>query len=217
MTHRYLPVIVASLAALYGSTALAQTQRSGGGNANAQLMQQLQQLGSERTALQAENARMKKELAEITKERDALKSGKTALEQRARASEASIARSAQDKESAESENTKLKERMQELVARFRETATTLRDVETERSAFKQSLATRDAELNQCIDRNVALYQLNGEVLTRLEKRGTFSDPFTKIKRVQLENLIDDYKYRAEEQKTNPPSAPPPTASSAERK
>jgi len=160
---------------------------------------------------------MKKELAEVIKERDVLKSGKTALEQRARAGDASIARSAHDKEEADAENTKLKDRMQELVTRFRETATTLRDVETERAAFKQSLAARDAELSQCVDRNVALYKLNGEVLTRLEKQGPWSrvasaEPFTQIKRVQLENLIDDYKYRADEQKANPPAPTPPIAS-----
>ena len=119
MTHRHLPIIiVAALAAgagaLYVPDAVAQTTRSGGGG-NAQLMQQMQQLASERTSLQAENARMKKELAEVTKERDALKSGKTALEQRARAGEASIARNAQDKQAAESEVGKLKDRMQELI------------------------------------------------------------------------------------------------------
>jgi len=98
----------------------------------------------------------------------------------------------------------------------------LRDMETERATFKQSLTTRDAELNQCIERNVALYKLNGEVLTRLENQGVWSrvasaEPFTKIKRTQLENLIEDYKYRAEDQKAAAPSPPPPTASSAERK
>jgi len=217
MYYRLRGLAAVSLVALAALTqpAVAQTARSGGtAGANAQLMQQL---ASERTALQAENARMKKELADLAKERDTLKSGRSALEQEARANELSAGRNAKDKESAELENTKLKERMQELVTKFRETATTLRDVETERTAFKQSIATRDAELNQCIERNVALYKLNGEVLTRLENQGVWSrvastEPFTKIKRVQLENLIDDYKYRAEEQKANPS-----TASSAERK
>ncbi|GAC1660206.1 MAG: hypothetical protein PVS2B3_13230 [Steroidobacteraceae bacterium] len=50
----------AALAAAPG-TLSAQTARSGGG-ASAQLAQQLQQLASERTSLQAENERLKKEL-----------------------------------------------------------------------------------------------------------------------------------------------------------
>jgi len=190
--------------AAYITPAHAQTQRNGG-SANTQLMQQLQQLGSERTALQAENARMKKELADLTKERDSLKAGRAALTERAQAGEAAIARSRQEKESADAENQKLKDRMQELIAKFRETAQTLRDVEAERTSFKQTLTTRDAELTACIDKNKALYDLNGEVLARLDGEGIFTrvaraEPFTKLKRVQLENLIEDYKYRAEDQK-----------------
>ena len=210
----------------FATTARAQTARSGGGG-NAQLVQQLQQLGSERTALQAENARIKKELAEMTRERDALQAGRAALDQRARVSESAVARSAQDRATAEDEAVKLKERMQELVAKFRETAQTLKDVEMERATFKQSLATRDTELTECINRNAALYKLNGEVLTRLEGQGMWSrlasaEPFTKLKRVELENLIEDYEYRAEEHRAavaplSPPSpgsqAPPPPQSS----
>jgi len=199
--------------------AAAQSARSGG-SASAQLMQQMQQLASERTALQAENAKMKKELADLTKERDALKTGRAALDQRTRASEAAIARSAQDKASADAENERLKERMQELVAKFRETAQTLKDVETERATFKQSLTARDAELGQCTAKNDALYKLNEEILARIDGQGAFSrlaslEPFTKIKRVQLQNLVDDYKYRAEDQRVLPgdsvPAAPPATS------
>jgi chromosome segregation ATPase len=193
--------------------ARAQTVRSGG-SANTQLMQQLQQLGSERTALQAENARIKKELAEMTKERDTLKAGRAALDQRTRASEAAVARNAHDRETAEAEAAKLKDRMQEQVAKFRETAQTLRDVESERAAFKQSLAARDVELTACTSKNDALYELNGAVLTRFENQGFWSrmaqaEPFTRLKRVELENLVEDYKYRADEQKvTAQPLAAP---------
>jgi chromosome segregation ATPase len=201
------------------SPAFAQTARSGG-SANALLMQQMQQLASERTALQAENAKMKKELADLTKERDTLRSGRAALDARARAGEAAIARSAQEKLNADSENQKLKDRMQELIAKFRETAQTLKDVETERTAFKQSLAQRDAELTQCNNKNEALYKLNDEILTRMQGQGGLSrlaslEPFTKLKRVQLENLVDEYKYKAEDQRITPgaavaPSSPPTT-------
>jgi chromosome segregation ATPase len=208
---RTLALITLLVAGAPWSTALAQTARSGS-TGNAQLMQQLQQLASERTSLQAENARMKKELGEITKERDSLKSGRAALDQRSKASEVAIARNAKERETAEAENAKLKERMQELIAKFRETAQTLRDVEAERTTFKQSLAMKDQELTSCAQRNEALFKLNGEVLTRFESQGFWSraaaaEPFTRLKRVELQNLVDDYKYRAEEQKvTTAPAA-----------
>lgn len=210
-----LGAIGALTLAVSAGPAFAQTARSGGsgGGQNAQLMQQMQQLASERTALQAENAKMKKELAELAKERDALKKAKPAVDPRVEASLAAAARSARDKETLEVENQKLKDRMQELVTKFRETTLTLRDVETERATFKQSLTEKDVALTACVAKNDSLYKLNDEVLTRFEQQGVFSrmasaEPFTKIKRVQLENLVDDYRYRAQDQQVKPAETAP---------
>ena len=63
---------------------------------------------------------------------------------------------------------------------------------------RQNLATRDVELTQCVDRNQKLYALNDEILTRFGNRGFWSglasaEPFTKLKRVQNENLIGEYR------------------------
>jgi hypothetical protein len=224
--------LVVSAAILGGAcphAVFAQTARSGGGSGaqSAQLMQQLQQLASERTALQAEQAKMKKELEDLRKERDTLKAGQsasTAATQRARAeSEAVAARAARDKESTESELTKTKARMEELVAKCRETATTLREVDTDRATVKDAYAQQTRELTACVASNNALYDLNDEVLTRFENQSFWSsvaktEPFTKLKRVQLENLIDGYRTRADDKKYQPgalppaPQAPPRTTS-----
>jgi len=183
-----------------------QTARSGGsGAANAQMLQQIQQLGSERTVLQSENAHLKEELEKMRKERDALKTGQQTLGARERASTAAATRTAQERDTAQSELTEQKTRMQELVAKFRETAQTLRDVETDRTAKTEALTTRDRDLKSCVDHNLALYKINGEVLDRLEHQGLLSnlarsEPFTKIKRTQLENLVDDYKQKADDQR-----------------
>ncbi len=136
------------------------------------------------------------------------------MDPRVEASLAAAARSARDKESVEAENQKLKDRMQELIAKFRENAETLRSVETERTTFKQSLTTRETELSSCVAHNEALFKLNEEVLSRVAGQGAFSrlaslEPFTKLKRVELENLMDDYKYRAEEQHVQVPAASTP--------
>jgi chromosome segregation ATPase len=201
--------------------ALAQTARSGGGGAqNAQLVQQLQQLASERTAMQAEQAKMKKELEDLRKERDALKAGQVATTQRSRAeADVAIARSTRDREAAEKELSQVKQRTQELVDKFRETAQALREVETDRATAKQALARQGQELEACVANNDALYKLNDEVLTRFEQQGVWSrvaqaEPFTRLKRVQLENLIDGYRTRADEQKFTPGTgakAAPPSA------
>lgn len=202
-------VLVASSA----SVVQAQTARTGG-TANAQLLQQLQQLASERTTLQAENARMKKELEDIRKDRDALKKAQQVVGTRVKEDSAALARATSEKNASQEELQRYKEKMEELIAKFRETAQELRQVEIEGNTAKQTLATRDRDLKVCLEHNQALYKLDDEVLNRLEHQSVWSrvatvEPFTRIKRVQLENLVDDYKARADDQrlKQAPQTAP----------
>jgi chromosome segregation ATPase len=197
--------------ALLAVSAHAQTARSGGGP-SAQLLQQMQQLASERTSLQAENAKLKKDLEDVRKERDALKNGQQALDRRAKTSEVSLQQSLAQRKSGDEELAQTKEKLQQLIAKFRETLQTMRDVETQSTSTKQTLVTRDQDLKVCIDRNVTLYKLNQEVLTRLENQSMWTrvaqtEPFTKIKRAQLENLVDEYKARADDQQIAPKNVP----------
>src|SRR6185312_10853356 len=98
------------------SAAHGQSARSGGG-ASAQLMQQMQQLASERTSLQAENAKLKKDLEDMRKDRDALKKGQQALDRRAKTSEGSLKEVLSRRDTSEQELTQTKEKMQQLVAK----------------------------------------------------------------------------------------------------
>lgn len=196
--------IVAPIAVMFAVAALpvgAQTQRSG--SADARVMQQLQQVSSERAALQAENAKLKEQLEQMKKDLQKASSGKTALENRARVLEANAGRGEAASKQSEEQLERTRGQMQELITKFRETAQTLRDVETERSTVQGQLGLKERELKTCVDRNAGLYNLDAEVLDRMENRGFWSslsssEPFTKIKRVELENLIEDYKYRADE-------------------
>ena len=194
----------------------AQTARSGGAP-NAQLMQQMQQLASERTSLQAENGRLKKDLEDMRKERDTLKSGQKAVDARLKNGEAALRQSTAQRESAEQEVQKSKEKMEQLIAKFRETVQTLREIEADRNSTRQTLAARDVELKSCVDHNKTLYKIDDEVLTRLENQGMWSrvaasEPFTRLKRTQLENFADEYRARAKDEKL-PEGAQTPGASS----
>ncbi len=205
MRHATTWLLIA--AALATGPALAQTARKDGGN-NAQLMQQMQQLAAERTQLSADNAKLKKELDEVRKERDSLKTERDGYDRKVRSAEGTAVRAAGDRKQVEDELAQYKTRMTELVDKFRGTVTTLREVETDRATARRDLETRSVELKSCVDRNSQLYTLNDEVLDRLEGQGAFSglaraEPFTRIKRTQLENLADDYRARADDAKIEP--------------
>ena len=190
-----------AVAGMLASTGQAQVQRSG--NADARVAQQLQQLTSQRSALQAENARLKQELEQVKAQLQKASSSARALESRNRAMEASAGRGTANAQQAEEQLERARGQLQELIAKFRETTETLRGVESERGVLKSEFATRERELKVCIDRNAAMYNLNAEVLDRMQNRGFWAnvaerEPFTKLKRVELENLIEDYRYRADE-------------------
>lgn len=182
-------------------TAQAQVQRSG--NADARVAQQLQQLSSEKVALQAENDKLKRELEQAKAQVQKYTSVTKDLEARNKALMAAAGRGSSASQQTEEQLERSRAQLQELVGKFRETATTLREVENDRATLKSQLAANERDYKVCVDRNVGLYEINDEVLDRMEQRGFWSqvaerEPFTRLKRTQLENLIDDYRYRVEE-------------------
>ena len=204
MCHRIWPASLLAAALCTAGAVQAQTERSGGGGEAQRFMQQYQQVSAEKTALQAQVTQMKKdldaaqaELATVKKDRDALK---------ARAGNASVAAAEQarltaSKETAEKNLDQYKQRMTELVARFRETAGNLRDTETDRTKLRQDLQARNQAYDQCAENNLKLYEINGEILDHYEHVGLFTkvsagEPFTRITRSRLENLVDEYRERA---------------------
>jgi chromosome segregation ATPase len=196
-------MLAAAAAAAFGGAAPlhAQVQRSGG---EAQrFMQQYQQVAAEKTALQAQ-------VAQITQERDALDAELHAVKQErdtAKAhmgiSPAALSQAVGAKNTAERDLLQSKQRMAELVARFRETASNLREVEADRAKLRKDLSDRNTAFDVCVADNVQLYDINREVLDRYEHVGLFSrasaaEPFTRITRTRLENLVDEYRERAQQ-------------------
>jgi chromosome segregation ATPase len=199
-------LVLAAAALISAVPVIAQTERSGGGQAQ-KFMQQYQQMAAEKTALQAQITQMKKDLdtanaalAEMKKERDALKARPTGP------SSDVVAQLTSSKDAVEKNLEQYKQRMGELVARFRETATNLKDVEADRSKITRELGESNAAFDKCAENNLQLYEINGEILDRYNHVGLFTkvsaaEPFTKITRTRLDNLVVEYRARAEELRT----------------
>ena len=184
----------------------AQTQRSGGGE-SARILQQYQQLAAEKTALQGQTAQLKKDLDDARKDLAAMKKERDALKARTGVSPAAVAQANTAKQAAETSLEQSKQRMTELVGRFRETAQTLKEVETDRNSSRKELADRNAAFDSCAETNLQLFEVTNEVLNRYEKVGLFtkasaSEPFTRITRTRIENLVDEYRARALELRTS---------------
>jgi hypothetical protein len=132
----------------------------------------------------------------MKKERDALKAHQGVPA-------ATVAQLTASKDSAEKSLEVSKQRMTELVGRFRETATNLKAVEADRAELRKSLDERNAAFDKCAEDNLQLFEINGEILDRYDHVGLFtkvgaSEPFTKITRTRLDNLVVEYRERAEQ-------------------
>jgi chromosome segregation ATPase len=195
-----IALAVASVIGLQGP-AHAQTQRSGG---EAQkFMQQYQQLAAEKAALQAQLAQAKKDLDSANAELAAMKKERDAMKAHVGVPQSTVNQLTASKDAAEKSLEVSKQRMTELVSRFRETATNLRDVEADRTKLRKDLDDRNAAYDKCAESNLGLYEITNEVLDRYEHVGLFTkvssnEPFTKITRTRIENLVDEYRERAQQ-------------------
>jgi len=158
---------------------------------------------------------MKKDLDAAKTELGAAKKERDALKAQSGAAAAAAAQLAAFKESADKAAELNKQRMTELTMHFRELTANLIAVETDRTKLQNDLRARDAAYDKCAADNLNLFEINDEVLNRYEHVGPFTkvsavEPFTRITRTRILNLVDEYRERALELRTKArANAPPP--------
>ena len=182
--------------------ASAQQARDDGGAARLQAM--VSQLTSEKTQLQAENKDMKAKLDAANADLKKAREQNADVQKRLSQSEAALSQSTAANTRNTEQAAQQRSRMDELVKQFRDTIENLRQTELERNQLKTTLAARESVLTQCVASNDKLLATGNEILDRYESKGCFSsvrekEPFTQVKRVQLQNLVDQYRWQLEDQ------------------
>lgn len=211
-THRVCCLLALALAS---APLQAQTQRSGGGGEAQKILQQYQQLAGEKTALQAQVTQMKQDLEAAKTELAAVKKERDGLKAQSGAAGAAAAQLAAFKESSEKSAEQNKQKMTELVTRFRETATNLKEIEIDRAKLQDDLRVRNEAYDRCAADNLSLFEINDDLLNRYAHVGLFTkatvgEPFTRITRTRIDNLVDETRERALELRAKArPAAPTP--------
>lgn len=183
-----------------------ETRRSG--DASGRLQAAVQQLTGEKAALQAENNQLKEQLAKLDKESKELQSARDDLQRRAGVAENKVSRAETSEQSTSSRLQAAEARLNEVVGKYRELAETLRKVEADGAALSAK-ASRDSQaLKSCAQKNVDLATVANEALDHYEKKGCFTslaqkEPFTQIKRAQIENAVQESRERIEALKVPP--------------
>lgn len=132
----------------------------------------LRQISGERDALQAEITQLKAELGTVKAK----------------------------KSNSDGALVKSKESLREIQENLDKTL-------AEKQVAEASATERGRQLEQCTIKNTKLYELNGELLQRYANKGVMDamarrEPFTGLKRVEMENLLQDFQSKLDEQRVS---------------
>jgi chromosome segregation ATPase len=208
-------LVLLAVLCICGAPVLAAEARRDG-DVTARLQMMLQQMNAEKTQLAAENAKLKAERDELKK---AAESNQTA----ATNERTKLARTAQDLANAQANRVSLqqsfdtlKSRFEKVVEQYKKTVAVLREVEADRNELRTMASDYDVRVTQCERNNETLFAKNLELIDLYEHKGVLAalkahEPVTGFKRVEMENLMEEYRYQAEEMRLKHQSASDRTA------
>jgi len=179
---------------------MAQVQRrySQGVAAQNDLEQQKMSIQGEVDKLSKEKQGLAAQQAELKTKADGLESKATSLEKKSSSLETRAA-------SLESRNAELTERLNKVEAdraaldqKQKQTMATLQNTE-------KALRNLDQKYDQCAEHNAKLYTIASEVIKKYENKGVMGaliekEPFTQVKKVEMEKMVQDYKDRIDHEK-----------------
>lgn len=181
------------------------------------MMQSMQQ---EKAALESEKNSLSEQVKSLNKEVSDLKKNSTNV---SRKKDARVGELEKELLSAKEENLRLSSKLQttqssleDLTGKSQESLRSLqKDFQTSidqgntcKSKLQESASnvSRQSQLiEMCEKKNMALYELNIDILDKYKKKGVWSallqtEPFTQIKKVEMENIIQEYKEKLENQR-----------------
>jgi chromosome segregation ATPase len=99
------------------------------------------------------------------------------------------------------------DRLEKLVEKYKELVAELRDLETEKAKLQDTVTTQSSQLDDCAKHNVALYQVDLELLDQYRRKGMWDafkqhEPVTGLGQVAVESMIEQYRLRLDKDQVN---------------
>ena len=179
---------------------------------NQRLTQIQHRLGQGMAALEEEKQAIEARADGLLKEKERLASENKGLKTKADSLAASMATLEKGRASSEARAASCETKSAQLTERLTKTEAARDELDrTQKQTFRslqdreKDLKTLDKKYDQCAEHNVRLYGISGELLKRYEQKGILGtmlqkEPFTQIKKVELEKLVQDYKERIDRQR-----------------
>lgn len=178
-------------AAFFATAAPAADKKAELGKGELRRLQQAQrQLEKEKSQLAEQKAAAESELGEVRRKADGEARRVAALSR-----DAASLRAARDAALA---------RLAETENELRQTQSAQRAAEAEGKRLQAALSAEQQQLGSCAQRNQELRKLGGEVLELYEKKSCLDsslqrEPFTGLKRVDIENIVEDMREKLDSQ------------------
>lgn len=163
---------------------------------------QLNEVQQQKILLEQEKTGLAEQVEELKKKTDGLESGAA----RANARRAALDREVEglNKDKAELAG-KLQEALQEMAKKQAEAMQALQHKERDIKRFEAEVARQTRQIEMCEVKNAQLYQINVELMNKYQSKGVFgallqAEPFTQLKSVEMENLLQEYRDKLDTQR-----------------
>lgn len=198
-----LPAILCLLMSINVSAEIARDDGNQAGMAKAQYL--LRQISTEKEALQAENALLKEEVDKRDKKIEVLNNKIAGAKKSLDGSKGMVGKYQEAVVAQRERIVEMHDKFQKLVDKYKELVAALRLVEEERVSLQTEKVAGLRTLDDCAKKNGDLYQVNIELLKQYESKGVWDammqkEPVTRLKQVQIENIVEDMQYRIEKLK-----------------
>lgn len=208
------PVAVALLFA----TGLAGAQEDRSQQALARAQALLRQVSAQKQELETANARLSAEVAALEQKLGRAEAGLKETSANLAAEQRKAERTGGTLDSTRERLNQAEGRLRETDTNLRNTSATLQERERKLAEMESRLAETESRLADSESKNLLLYQANVELLELYRDKGPLAavlqrEP-TGLKRVQIENIVEEYRGKLDEARVEIPDGAAPVGAAS---
>ena len=176
------------------------------------VQQQMQQMKQEKVALEEKMAGLDKERTELQSAKDKTARQLSVALSKAKAESESVQQLqtaldaiSQGKASVEAQKKELERRLEEQLGKNKESEQMLQVTRSEKKLLEEKLHANEVQLADSDSKNFALYKVGRDLIDQCRDKSATDvilrlEPFTGIKRVEIENQLELYRDRLDQER-----------------
>lgn len=166
---------------------------------------QLREVQEQKSLLEREKTELAEQMEELKKKSAGLESGAAKANARRAALDKETVGLNKDKAELSGKLQQTTRELQEMTKKQSEAMQTLQQKEQEIKRFEGEVSRQTRQVEMCEAKNAKLYQINVELMDKYQSKGVSGpsllvEPFTKLKSVEVENLLQEYRDKLDAEK-----------------